>query len=241
MHLGIIAGFSIYCVKASDRKVEGHFGSPSRFFFFPVYAGASPSLQRAYLFLLIAGCVWNFAGVPDPLHVLSFIFVIHLFISPGSCTSLSFKLSYAALSGIFLFGKAAGRILPVVIPLRVRSVISVSFAAQAATLPLTVYYFGVVYTAGIVSSIVLVPAVSLFVCTGLLYLISPAPLSGVLSFFMKSLSFVLKKSTDFFSSFPSYRILREKYPVVLAGVVIMLTLIFLVEYLICITKRSSRG
>jgi len=241
MHLGIIAGFLFIILRPVSGKSGAFWISQPVLLFYLFLTGASPSLQRAYLFLLCAGCVWIFAGVPDPLHILSFVFVVHLLIDPSAGNSLSFKLSYAALAGIFLFGKTAWRMLPGFIPSGVRTVMSASFAAQAATLPLAVYYFGTVYTAGIVSSVVLVPAVSVFVVTGLLYLVSPVPVSEFLSLFMNLISLVLRKSTDFFSSFPSYRITGEMYLRVSAYTVLILTLIFLVEYLLYIKKRSSAG
>ncbi len=241
MHLGIIAGFLFIILRPVSGKSGAFWISQPVLLFYLFLTGASPSLQRAYLFLLCAGCVWIFAGVPDPLHILSFVFVVHLLIDPSAGNSLSFKLSYAALAGIFLFGKTVWRMLPGFIPSGVRTVMSASFAAQAVTLPLAVYYFGMVYTAGIVSSVVLVPVVSLFVVTGLLYLVSPVPVSEFLSFFMNQISLVLKKSTDFFSSFPSYRISGKMYLRVSAYTVLILTLIFLVEYLLYIKKRSSAG
>lgn len=70
--------------------------------FFTLMTGATPSIVRAFLFILINETL-RLTGRPrNPVRVLCLALFIQLVLSPLSIRSIGFQLSYLAMSGIFL-------------------------------------------------------------------------------------------------------------------------------------------
>ena len=70
--------------------------------FFTLMTGASPSIVRAFLFILLSETA-RISGRPrDPLRVLATALLVQLVISPSAIVSVGFQLSYLAMTGIFL-------------------------------------------------------------------------------------------------------------------------------------------
>lgn len=69
--------------------------------FYTIMTGASPSMVRAFLFILLSELCRNLPGrVRDPARILQTALVIQLAVSPAVIGSLGFQLSYLAVSGI---------------------------------------------------------------------------------------------------------------------------------------------
>ena len=69
---------------------------------FTLLTGASPSIVRAFLFILIRETAL-LAGRPrDSLQVLSTALLVQLVLDPSAIASVGFQLSYLAMAGIFL-------------------------------------------------------------------------------------------------------------------------------------------
>ena len=112
-----------------------------------VYAfvtGLSPSVMRSSLMLSF----WSLSGLLDQYtsrwNPLLAAAVVILLINPLSLWSVSFQLSFAAVAGIMLIGQRMqnsivlkGRVLR-----SIGGLLLVSVAAQMATIPLTLHYFG---------------------------------------------------------------------------------------------------
>ena len=112
-----------------------------------VYAfvtGLSPSVMRSSLMLSF----WSLSGLLDQYtsrwNPLLAAAVVILLINPLSLWSVSFQLSFAAVAGIMLIGQRMqnsivlkGRVLRYI-----GGLLLVSVAAQMATIPLTLHYFG---------------------------------------------------------------------------------------------------
>jgi len=118
------------------------------------------------------------------LTVLSISFIGVLVIDPGSLETLSFQLSFAALSGIGLLSGPIALRLQRWVPSQVAPVLAASLAAQLATAPFLAASFGVLHPVGLVSSLVLVPLVTAFLWVGIfawamLYAISLSAASGL--------------------------------------------------------------
>ena len=64
--------------------------------------GASPSLVRAFLFIVVNETSRLFNRPRDGLQVLSAALLVQLVLDPSSISSLGFQLSYLAMAGIFL-------------------------------------------------------------------------------------------------------------------------------------------
>ena len=69
---------------------------------FTLMTGASPSIVRAFLFILLNETARIACRPRDPLRILSTALLIQLVITPSAITSTGFQLSYLAMAGIFL-------------------------------------------------------------------------------------------------------------------------------------------
>ena len=69
---------------------------------FTLMTGASPSIVRAFLFILLTETARLACRPRDPLRILSTALLIQLVLTPSAITSLGFQLSYLAMAGIFL-------------------------------------------------------------------------------------------------------------------------------------------
>jgi predicted membrane metal-binding protein len=90
--------------------------------------------------------------------------------------SISFQLSFLALAGIILFTIPVATSLERAMPGFLAAGIACSIAAVIMTTPVTFYNFGVVYPAGIITSMVISPVVTLYMCLGLACVLMPSPL-----------------------------------------------------------------
>lgn len=71
--------------------------------FYAAATGASPSIVRAFLFIVINECGRSLSGrIHSPLGTLCAALTIHLALNPASISSAGFQLSYLALLGITL-------------------------------------------------------------------------------------------------------------------------------------------
>lgn len=70
--------------------------------FFTLMTGASPSIVRAFLFIVLNETA-RLSGRPrDPVRILSAALLIQLILTPSALSSFGFQLSYLAMAGIFL-------------------------------------------------------------------------------------------------------------------------------------------
>ena len=70
--------------------------------FFTLMTGASPSIVRAYLFILINEILRLSGRSRKPSRVLCLALLVQLVLDPSVIGSLGFQLSYLAMAGIFL-------------------------------------------------------------------------------------------------------------------------------------------
>ncbi|MBQ3712692.1 MAG: ComEC/Rec2 family competence protein [Spirochaetia bacterium] len=180
MHLGIIALFVYFIVR---RFAAPHFSILAVNIENVLYlflAGISPSLLRAVIMFFLVSLGKLMGAKVNLMRVLVFAFSLSLMIFPGYFFSISFQLSFLALAGILLFTTPIADSLERVFPSLIATGIACSLAAVIMTAPVTVYNFGVVYPAGILSSMVISPVVTLYMCIGLACILVPVPLLMVL-------------------------------------------------------------
>lgn len=112
--------------------------------FYTLMTGASPSIVRAFLFILIGETARLLGRRRDPVRVLLAALTIQLALKPETISSLGFQLSYLAMTGIVLLypglerlypkaGGLAGRIDPM---RRIWKGAVLSISCQAFTAPL---------------------------------------------------------------------------------------------------------
>jgi competence protein ComEC len=134
--------------------------------------GPRPALLRAGLMCLLATVVYLRRGRrPDTLSLLALCFILQVLLVPGSCTSISFLLSYLALAGIVLAAGPIAGLLPFWLPPALRLPIAVGAAAQLCTVALLAAVFGRVYPVGVLATLLLAPAVTALLYAGLAFLL----------------------------------------------------------------------
>ena len=70
--------------------------------FFTLMTGASPSIVRAFLFIVLNETARLLHRPRNPVKVLSAALLVQLVLTPSAVTSVGFQLSYLAMAGIFL-------------------------------------------------------------------------------------------------------------------------------------------
>ncbi len=143
-----------------------------------ILAGLSPSTQRAMIMVAAFLLVFWVGRRHDWLNALALAAVVILVVSPPTLLSVSFQLSFAAVLAI-LVGFQAIRIHPTPagahrwknLAKRLLALLWISTLATAGTLPLVLYYFNQVSLVGLLTNLVVVPAVAM--------LVVPAGLLGV--------------------------------------------------------------
>ena len=145
-----------------------------------VLAGLSPSTQRAMIMAAAFLLGFWIGRRHDWLSGLALAAVVILVISPPTLLSVSFQLSFAAVLAI-LAGCRALRARPgsadthqwKKISKRLLLFLWVSTLATAGTLPLVLYYFNQISLVGLLTNLIVVPAVAM--------LVVPAGLLGVMA------------------------------------------------------------
>ena len=154
LHTGIVWGIVIWLLTLGgwrkplwEEKGKRWVLSMTAIVLIWVYAfvtGLSPSVMRSSLMLSF----WSLSGLLDQYtsrwNPLLAAAVVILLINPLALGSVSFQLSFAAVAGIMLIGQRMqnsivlkGRVLRYI-----GGLLLVSVAAQMATIPLTLHYFG---------------------------------------------------------------------------------------------------
>ena len=111
--------------------------------FYALVTGLPPSVQRATLMCIVFVVSEVFARKQNTVNTLALSALIILLIDPQALFDVGFQLSYLAMTGIFLFYKPIESLW---FPSGwfssyVWQITALSFAAQLATFPLSLYYF----------------------------------------------------------------------------------------------------
>ena len=144
--------------------------------FYTCLAGMTPSVVRAAIMAAVFVVGMALQRRTDVLNSLAVAALIILAIQPLDLFQPGFQLSFAAVVGIVLLYNRFTRMAEsLLLSLREKgmtfannlvSLFFVSLAAQAATLPLTVYYFGRLPIASLIANLMVVPLVALIVSLG---------------------------------------------------------------------------
>jgi len=203
-HAGLIGLLLLGAGSVLFGRRGGYLFSAAGLLLFLWTAGLRPSLIRAvvmYLFFTAGRLIHRrYAGLP----VLAIVFLLTAPVFPLSVHTLSSRLSYTALAGIFITGRRLNTMTGRFFPSWLRLPVCASLGAQLWTAPLVLLVFGCFYPAGIAASLVLTPLVTLYLYIGILYLlvfpVRPA------AFLCSRLILVLERGIlaagGFFSEFP---------------------------------------
>ena len=136
---------------------------------FTLATGASPSIVRAFLFILINETT-RLTGRPrNALRVLSTALLVQLVLNPSAITSVGFQLSYLAMAGIFLLYprlEAWWPKGPRIDPLRkVWQAAALSISCQVFTGPLAWFRFHTFPTYLLITNLLAMPITTLLMCS----------------------------------------------------------------------------
>jgi competence protein ComEC len=152
--------------------------------------GPLPSLNRAALMYLLGVVAVLGMLKRDMLSLLCMAFLIQLVFAPASGFSLSFILSYLALAGILVIGKAINNAFLGKIPVCLLQPLSASLGAFLATAGVSAWFFNDLRPIGILAGLVLAPLATIFMVLSIAWLglnsIIPA-----LSFLLGKILFLL--------------------------------------------------
>lgn len=170
MHLALFAGSAAALGRFGGKKM-GVFMSLFFVCAFVWFAGATPSLIRSFLYVLIMFvCDICFVKPQTPsssFDCLSAVFLLHIFLFPKDAYTVAFMLSYAAVLGIIVFESVVCPYLYKLLPRAAAKVVGVSVGAWAFTAPISIVLFGQFAPIGILSSPILSPLVAVFTVTSL--------------------------------------------------------------------------
>lgn len=173
LHVGILAAFLYGLFRPLRRLPYGkelQLGCATALLWgYALLCGFSPSVVRAVLLFCLVSYALYLQRPGVTLHFLSLAWVCMLvLLNPYWLLQVGFQLSFAAVGGIVLlypalFGAwpAKGRPWGYV-----GKLVCVSLAAQAGTLPLTLYYFHQFPWGFLLSNLVLVPGIGLILALG---------------------------------------------------------------------------
>ena len=176
MHLGIIALFVFFVVRRFAAPRLSILVVNAVNVLYLILAGISPSLLRAVIMFALVSLGKLMGAKVNLMRVLVFTFSLSLMIFPGYFFSVSFQLSFLALAGILLFTVPIADSLERILPGFMAAGIACSLSAVIMTAPVTFYNFGAVYPAGIISSMLISPVVTLYMCLGLACVLIPEPI-----------------------------------------------------------------
>ncbi len=178
LHVGILAAF-VFGLLSFLRRIPG--GRTLRLIMGTVLlwgyagmAGFSPSVVRAVILYSVVAYALFRERPGQTLHFLAIAWIFMLSVlNPKWLFQAGFQLSFAAVSGIVVFFPTLYRLWPWRrTPLSyIGKLLAVSMAAQAATLPLTLFYFHQFPGLFLISNLLLLPGIGLVLSLGFLCLL----------------------------------------------------------------------
>ncbi len=139
----------------------------------------------------------------DLLSSISSAAVIVLVANPFMLFSVSFQLSFCAVTAIALIYKPVAKLLSKALNSYISAAISISFCGTIGTLPLSVHYFGRIPLLGVFANIIVVPLVPLILVPSLILIVIYFILPDVARSLAVFPSFVLNAITNFLSAISS--------------------------------------
>lgn len=147
--------------------------------FYAAITGWTPSVVRSVLMCMFVSLAWSIHRHNSINIIFATAFFI-LLVRPQDLYSMSFQLSFAAVTAIVLFVPGFNKLLPVPhtwpnwvgVPLRyVRDIITVSMAAQIGTMPITIYYFGQFSTYFLLTNLLVLPLTFIIISLALVTIV----------------------------------------------------------------------
>ncbi len=146
---------------------------------YALLTGGTPSVVRSVVFIALIELAKVWHRQPFSVNTLLVTAFLILFFRPLDLFSLSFQLSFASVLGIMMLEPSVRFLFPVPSPLHriryytgnyMRSLFTVSVAAQVFTLPLTLHYFSQTSNLFFLTNFIVIPLAFLLMVSSLLLL-----------------------------------------------------------------------
>ena len=200
VHIVVASGAHLAILVEVARRI---FGKMSRFagvffsvifiVFFMAMIGWTPSIMRAGIMAIIAVIAWAVGRKVEPWRLILLVAAVTLLINPMYINNLGWLLSFASFAGIMILGPGFTRYFyGEKKPGFVMGVIMATVAATLMTLPIILYYYGMVSLISVAANLLILPTLS--IAMGLVFMTGVvAGVPGV----EIAVSFVATKMLDF--------------------------------------------
>lgn len=208
LHIGVfISIFTFLASKLNVKKIFKILIILVPAFIYCGVCGFRPSSLRAFIMALIT-VIANYIGFKrDNLSAVALAGIILLIINPMNLFEVGFKLSFLAVSAIFIINPVFERGSSIF--KSVGNPLSVSLSAQLATLPVLTDMSGYISIISIFANLIFVPvAVALYLITLLFFI-----LSAFLSMFADSIAQFLMLAPDYLLKACNFLILKIDYSI----------------------------
>jgi competence protein ComEC len=228
MHLAILVSLISFILKKPLGLRAAAIAGAAIIIAYCFIVGPLPSLNRAALMYLLG--VVSVLGMlnRDMLSLLCMAFLIQIVATPASGFSLSFILSYLALAGILIIGKAINNVFLGKIPALILRPLSVSLGAFIATAGVSAWVFSVLRPVGILAGLALAPLATLFMVLSIAWLgfdfIIPA-FSFLLGKVLSLLYWLMEKISALASAVPGIK--ANPFLVLFLSLLITVTILWL--------------
>jgi len=190
--------------------------------------GPLPSLNRAALMYLLGVVAVLGMLKRDMLSLLCMAFLIQIFVTPAAGFSLSFILSYLALAGILVIGKAINGAFMGKIPVLLLQPLSASLGAFIATAGVSAWAFNDLRPVGILAGLALAPLATVFMVLSIAWLgldfIFPV-LSSLLGKVLSLLYWLMEKIAALAAAAPGIK--ANPFLVIILSLLITVTILWL--------------
>ncbi len=194
--------------------------------------GMRPPAIRAAVMISLGLLALLLGRQRDFPAALSLAALLTLFYHPLLLFTVGFQLSYAATLSIFYLYPILERELFFFLPRHVKSLVSVTLAAQLGVFPLAAYHFHQLPLAGFVFNLLLLPVMALVVGLGLggslLYLVYPALSLAFYTANLPLLTYLLHVSS--FARSPSVLLDVRPFPLIYVVVIYLLFIFIAAAY-----------
>jgi len=171
MHLAIIAALISFLLKKPLGLKACAITGAVIIILYCLFVGPMPSLNRAALMYILGVFAILFYLPKNAMSVLSLSFLIQIIVTPAAGNSLSFILSYLALVGILVAGKALSFLLAGKVPNFLLQPLSISAGAFTATAGVCSFTFGMIAPIGIIAGLFIVPLTTAFMIGSIIWLV----------------------------------------------------------------------
>jgi competence protein ComEC len=171
MHLAILAALITFLLKKPLGLKASAICGAVIIILYCFLVGSMPSLNRAAM-MYILGVLAVLGALPKkPIAILSLSFLIQITVTPSAGNSISFILSYLALLGILIIGKALSSLFAGKVPNFLLQPLAMSCGAFLATAGVCAATFGLLAPVGIVTGLVMVPLTTVFMIGSIIWLV----------------------------------------------------------------------